>query len=369
MPLSKDKEWLSTIAAMTFFSDRPRAPRGSLRWITLSLALITFGSLALLPTGYVIERPGQVFNVMGEVNGEPVISASNATTYPSQSQFDVTTVSLLGNREATPSWFQILLAWADPHQIVLPLDEVFPANRTTEEIRAESTMQMEVSQQDAIAAALLRLGHEVPRQMYVASVIADAPSSGILVAGDFVKTANGEAVATFDGFKSKIQSAGGGTVVVGVERDGQFLEFEIAPQDREGTWVIGAMIGYTYDFPVDIQLQLGDVGGPSGGLMFTLGILDALEQGDLAGANHVAGTGTISADGMVGPIGGIQLKMIAAAEAGADLFLVPIGNCNEAIGQVPEGLPVVSVRDLDEAVTAVEQLKSGSTFPNLTCDS
>lgn len=354
---------------MTFFSDQPKLRRGSLRWITLSLALITFGSLALLPTGFVIERPGQVFNVMGEVNGQPVISTSDAETFESQSRFDVTTVSLVGNREATPSWFQILFAWADPNQFVLPLDEVFPANRTTEEIRAESSLQMEVSQQDAIAAALLRLGYEAPRQMYVASVIADAPSSGILVAGDFVKSADGEPVATFDEFKEKIQQAGGGSIVVGVERDGTLRDFEITPEDRDGTWVIGAMIGYTYDFPLEINLQLGEVGGPSGGLMFSLGILDVLEAGDLAGDHHVAGTGTIAADGTVGPIGGIQLKMIAAKEAGAELFLAPAGNCAEAIGQVPDGLPVVSVRDLDEAVAAVERLKSGSTFPDLTCDS
>jgi len=368
VPFSEDSDWLPSIAAMTFFTAKPRMRRGSLRWVTLSLAIITFGSLALLPTGYVIERPGQVFNVMGEVGGEPVISASDTETYPSQSRFDVTTVSLLGNREATPSWFQVLWAWADPDQLVMPLDEVFPPSRTTEEIRAESSLQMEVSQQDAIAASLMQLGYEVPRQMYVASVIEDAPSSGILVAGDFVKSAGGEPVDTFEELKASIQLAGGGQIEIGVEREGQLVQFLIEPDQRDGSWVIGAMIGYTYDFPVDIQLQLGEVGGPSGGLMFALGILDALEPGDLAGEHHVSGTGTISADGTVGPIGGIDLKMKAAAASGAELFLAPSGNCQEAIGQVPEGLAVTSVRDLSEAVAAVEQLKFGETFPPLSCN-
>ena len=352
---------------MTFFSGRPKIQRGSLRWITLSLAIITFGSLALLPTGFVIERPGQVFNVMGEVQGQPVISASDAETFPSLSRFDVTTVSLLGNRESTPGWFQVLWAWADPDQLVLPLDEVFPPNRTTEEIRAESSLQMEVSQQDAIAASLMQLGYEVPRQMYVASVIADAPSSGILVAGDFVVGAAGVQVQNFEQLKEQIQLAGGGEIVIEVRREDQLLEFVLEPQQRDDSWVIGAMIGYTYDFPIDIQLQLGEVGGPSGGLMFALGILDSLEPGDLAGDNHVSGTGTISADGSIGPIGGIDLKMKAAKSSGADLFLVPSGNCQEAVGQVPEGLAVTSVRDLTEAVAAVEQLKSGESFPPLSC--
>lgn len=128
------------------------------------------------------------------------------------------------------------------------------------------------------------------------------------------------------------------------------------------------MIAYIYDFPASVSLQLGDVGGPSGGLMFALGIIDALGEGSLAGDHHVSGTGTINASGKVGNIGGIGLKMIAAKKSGADLFLIPSGNCQEASGQVPEGLPVVSVRDLDEALAAIEKLKSGSEFSALSCN-
>ena len=339
-----------------------------MRWVTISLLLITFGSLSLLPTGYVIERPGQVFNVMGEVSGTSVISSPDMTIYPSESRFDVTTISLLGNRESTPSWVQVLIAWADPDQIVLPLDEVYPPTVSTEEIRAESTAQMEISQQDAIAAALGHLGIAVPRKLYVASVIADAPSSGILVAGDFVTSAGGKAVATFEELRGEIQKSEGSPIAIGVVRDGVETEFLISPEQREDAWVIGAMVGYTYDFPVDIQLQLGDVGGPSGGLMFTLGIIDALEEGSLAGSNHISGTGTISAGGEVGPIGGIGLKMIAAKNSGANLFLIPQDNCNEAIGQIPDGLDVAIVRDLQEAVSVVEGLASGSQLPAVSCE-
>ncbi|MEK9987095.1 MAG: ATP-dependent serine peptidase containing a PDZ domain protein, partial [Aquiluna sp.] len=277
---------------MSFFTSSPRPPKGSGRWILLSLAVITLGSMVVLPTGYVIERPGQVFNVMGEISGQKVISSSDLEVYESESRFDVTTVSLLGNRESTPSWVQVLWAWADPEQIVLPLDEVYPPNLTTAEIRAESTAQMEVSQQDAIAAALSEMGYEIPRTLYVASVIADAPSSGILVAGDFVVSASGVDVSTFDELKSQIQLSEGLPIVIEVVRDGQPRALEITPEKRETDWVIGAMVGYTYDFPVDIQLQLGDVGGPSGGLMFSLGILDALSEGSMAGGLHVSGTGT-----------------------------------------------------------------------------
>lgn len=353
---------------MTFFSSKTRPPKGSGRWILLSLAVITLGSMVVLPTGYVIERPGQVFNVMGEISGQKVISSSDLEVFESQSRFDVTTVSLLGNRESTPSWVQVLWAWADPGQIVLPLDEVYPANLTTAEIRAESTAQMEVSQQDAIAAALAEMGYEIPRTLYVASVIADAPSSGILVAGDFVIGAGGEEVATFDELKSQIQLSEGSPIVIEIVRDGQTQSLEITPEKRETDWVIGAMVGYTYDFPVDIQLQLGDVGGPSGGLMFSLGILDALSEGSMAGNLHISGTGTINASGEVGPIGGVGLKMIAAKNSEADLFLVPRDNCEEAIGQIPEGLTVVTVGDLNEALGAIEALRDGNQLPNLSCN-
>ena len=334
----------------------------------MSLLLITFGSLAFLPTGYVIERPGQVFNVMGDIGGNPVISSPDMEIYGSDSRFDVTTISLLGNRESTPSWVQVLLAWADPEQIVLPLDEVYPPNLTTAEIRAESTAQMEISQQDAIAAALGHLGIEVPRKLYVASVIADAPSSGILIAGDFVTTAAGNEVATFEELRGEIQKSEGSPIDIGIVRDNQDLTLSIKPELRDEAWVIGAMVGYTYDFPVRIDLQLGDVGGPSGGLMFTLGIIDALEPGSLAGANHVSGTGTISANGEVGPIGGIGLKMIAAKNSGADLFLVPQGNCEEAIGQIPDELAVAIVRDLQEAINVVQSLESGAVLPKVSCE-
>lgn len=324
--------------------------------------------MALLPTGYVIERPGQVFNVMGSVSGKQVISSEDLEVFPSDSRFDVTTVSLVGNRESTPSWVQVLLAWADPEQNVLPLSEVFPENRSTQEIRAESTAQMEISQQDAIAAALTNLGYEVPKKLYVASVLADSPSSKVLIAGDIVISAAGKELQSFEELRGEIQKTEGAAIEIVVNREGKTLEYSITPIKRDDLWVIGSMIGYIYEFPVSISLQLGDVGGPSGGLMFALGIIDALEKGSLAGANHVSGTGTIDASGKVGPIGGIGLKLIAAKKSGADLFLVPSGNCQEALGQVPEGLAVVSVRDLEDALEAVSRLKTGSKFPALSCN-
>lgn len=354
--------------AMTFFSGQSgRGARSLAGWATLSLFLIALGGVFLLPTGFVIERPGQVFNVMGEINEKPVISSDDLEVYPSESRFDVTTVSLVGNREVTPNWVQVLLAWADPKQIVLPLDEVYPPNRSTAEIRAESTAQMEISQQDAIAVALKDLGYEVPRNLYISSVLEGTPASKLLIAGDLIFEAGGIEVSTFEELRSQIQLSVGQPMVISVIRDGASLEVEITPEFRDEAYVIGALVGYTYEFPATVNLQLGDVGGPSGGLMFSLGIIDALTPGSLAGNNHVAGTGTISPSGEVGAIGGIDLKMIAAKDSGATLFLAPFGNCDEVLGAIPSGLSVVAVRDLSEAKSAVEALATGQSLPALGC--
>lgn len=359
---------VSSIRAMTFFDGSSKRSKRSLAgWATLSLFLIAMGGVFFLPTGFVIERPGQLFNVMGQVNGKPVITSPELEVFETDSRFDVTTVSLVGNRESTPGWVQVLLAWVDPDQIVLPLDEVYPPNRTTEEVRAESSAMMEISQQDAIAVALIELGYEVPRNLYVSTVLEGTPASRLLVGGDFVLQANRIPVATFDELRAQIQLSVGQPMEILVVRDGKELVINITPEFKMDSYVIGAMIGYTYDFPVEVSVQLGNVGGPSGGLMFALGIIDALTPGSLAGANHVAGTGTISPSGEVGSIGGVGLKMIAARNAGADLFLAPARNCKDLIGSVPEGLNVVAVRDLSEAKSAVESLAKGLALPALGC--
>jgi PDZ domain-containing protein len=97
--------------------------------------------------------------------------------------------------------------------------------------------------------------------------------------------------------------------------------------------------------------------------MFTLGLIDRLGGQDLTGGEFIAGTGTIDADGNVGPIGGVLLKMITAREAGATVFLVPADNCAEALTQVPDGLHLVKVATLDDATQALATLREGGTPP------
>jgi PDZ domain-containing protein len=119
------------------------------------------------------------------------------------------------------------------------------------------------------------------------------------------------------------------------------------------------LLRYEFKFPFQVEISLDKVGGPSAGMMFALGIVDSVTPGNLTGGRHIAGTGTITPEGAVGPIGGIGQKMLAARDSGATMFLAPAANCEDVVGHVPDGLLVVKVETLADATDAVKRLASG----------
>jgi PDZ domain-containing protein len=250
---------------------------------------------------------------------------------------------------------------------VVPVELLYPKDRTTEEVRSESSAMMEVSQQEAIAAALNHLGYETPRQVYIAEVVADAAASGKLVAADFVTSINDEVITDVEQLKSIVTSWDElEPLEVIVDRNGREVTAQVSPiKDAEGNFRLGILVGYKYDFPVDVKLQLGEVGGPSGGMMFALGIIDRLTPGNLTGGLHVAGTGTIAESGEVGPIGGVVQKLYGAKRAGATVFLAPADNCEEIVGNVPSGLRVVKIEKLQDALDALEKLSADEQVKSL----
>jgi len=138
-----------------------------------------------------------------------------------------------------------------------------------------------------------------------------------------------------------------------------------APDD--GRAIVGIEPGAGHTFPFEIDIQLADVGGPSAGLMFALGIVDKLTPGDLTGGAFVAGTGTIDDDGKVGAIGGIQMKTVAAQAKGAKYFLTPADNCASAAKDKPSGLTLVKTRTMDDAMDALKKIRSGDTGALAEC--
>lgn len=332
-----------------------RAVVGLSMVLVFTLSLLT---LSFFQAPYVIERPGPVVNVLGEDGGQPVISVSDATTYATSGQLDLLTVSVVGNREQTPTWPELFWAWLDPAQAIQPLDAMFPANQTQQQSDAESSAMMEQSQQDAIAVALTKLGYKIPTHVYISEVAKNKPSSGKLVAGDYVTSVNGVAVKSIDHLRDMVnQFDSKAALTISVLRDGKNLNFDITPiKNTDDRWVLGIFVGTKFDFPVNVQLQLSDIGGPSGGTMFALGIYDRLTPGELTGGQHIAGTGTIDANGTVGAIGGIRQKLYGAQRAGAKYFLAPADNCGEVVGHIPAGLKVFSVKTFDDAISAVEAI-------------
>ncbi len=342
-------------------------PRKSAGFGFLFLSAIGLVGLLVFQTPYVIEQPGPAYDVLAESEGKPVISITGAKTFPTKGNLDLLTVQVVGNRDRTPNWLQIFAAWMDPSKSVQPIDAVFPVNQTTEQSNAESTAMMEQSQQTAIAVALTKLGYEVPVELYVSEVTKSSPASGKIIAADFIRSVDGQKVSTIEQLREKVNLYDGSKpITLVVSRNSQEKSFELTPvKDETGAYRVGILVGYRYEFPVNIKLQLGDVGGPSGGMIFALGIYDELTPGSLLGNSHVAGTGTISDSGEVGPIGGIQQKLYGASQAGAKYFLAPADNCSEVIGNIPEGLQVFRVKTFDEALTAVEKIGKGQDLSQL----
>ena len=333
------------------------------------LALFTAGLIALvfLPTPYVIESPGPVFNVLSTDNGEPVISAPNAKTYETKGDLDLLTVNVLGSRRSTPSWLEVAMAWLDPAKVVTPIDAIYPEGQSFAEVEAESSAMMEQSQQDAIAVALKKLGYATPTEIYISEVSKKSPSSFKLRATDFIKAINGTKVTDIDQMRKLVGAwSGGEPLKVQIERAGKLQTELITPvKNSDGVYRLGILVGLKYDFPVTVNLKLSDVGGPSGGMIFALGIYDVLTPGYLLGGEHIAGTGTIDSKGNVGPIGGIRQKLYGAQRAGAKYFLAPAENCPEVVGHIPDGLQVIKVANFDQALKAVEVIGTGAQVKNL----
>ncbi|PJJ62288.1 YlbL family protein [Compostimonas suwonensis] len=350
-----------------------RPSRGWIGWLILFIAIGIGILLAMTPSPYVIEQPGPVYNTLGTAPHEgeevPLISIDGEETFPTAGSLDMLTVSVVGNPSSLPNWLDVALAWGDSKKAVVPVESVYPAGTTSEERDAENATLMVDSQQDAVAAALSNLGYDFPEKVTVVDTIDDTPASGVLESGDIITTVDGQAIADVDALRASLADSGAGVAIeLGIERAGEQQTVTITPAEIDGSVAIGINVTMSYDFPFDVSIQLDNVGGPSAGMMFALGIIDKLTPGELNGGQNVAGTGTIDAAGEVGAIGGIRQKLYGARDAGATWFLAPASNCDEVAGHIPSGLTVFSVETLDDSLTALEAISTGADTSKLpTC--
>jgi PDZ domain-containing protein len=336
------------------------SPRAATIIVSAFLAVLLGALIALLPAPYVIYSPGPATNVLGTVGGRQLISITGHDTYPTKGTLDMTTIQVFGGPGYRLSLLEVMQAWVSRTDAVVPESQVYPPGQTQEEVEQETAAEMSHSQEQATAASLRELGMTVPETIKIAQVQKDAPVASVIEVGDVILGINGDRATDSNELREAITSLDPGTpVTVQVRRDGRTLDLKTTTTESDGRTVLGVGLDPEFDFPVDVSFATKDVGGPSAGMMFALGIYDLLTPGALTGGAKIAGTGTIDSRGEVGPIGGIRQKLVGARHAGAQWFLAPKSNCNEVVGHVPQGLRVVRTASLHESRLAVEAIADG----------
>lgn len=324
----------------------------------LVLALGVAG--AFLPVPYVVLSPGPTENTIGEVDKKPVITISGHQTFPTKGALRLVTVAYQGGPSSRIDLLTALRGWVDPTVAVVPEETIFPKSRSPKEVEEENTVEMTNSQDYATAAALTELKIPFGMKVSVASTQKGKPADGKLKPGDEISEVDGKPVVNVKTVSEAVKAhKPGDAVSFTVMRGKDKSQVSVPTVADKGQAVVGVIMQESYKFPFKVDINVGDVGGPSAGLMFSLGILDKLTPGEITGGKDIAGTGTIQASGEVGPIGGIAQKMVGARKSGATVFLTPPDNCAEAMKAVPDGLRLVKAETLHAAVSALEALRTG----------
>ncbi|WP_026124207.1 YlbL family protein [Nocardiopsis baichengensis] len=340
---------------------------------TLITAVILLVGLAVgsafLPVPYLVASPGITLNTIGDdADGDPVIEVEGRESYRHEGDLSMVTVQYAGGPGRRMNILTVISAWLSPTQAVLPEAALFPPDHSVEEVSESQTLAMDESQTSAVAAALTEMGVDYDLRPVVAGVTEDAPADGVLEAGDVVLEVDGEQVADKGEAAERVGDRDPGDAVeLTVERDGEQETVEVTTEeDDEGGAVVGIMIADDPDFPFDVDFQIEDVGGPSAGMMFALGIMDRLDPDGLTGGHDVAGTGTIDAEGKVGGVSGVAQKMVSARDEGAEYFLVADESCSQTFESAATGdMEVFKVEELGDAVAALEAIKTGEGLSDL----
>ncbi|ARZ67994.1 PDZ domain-containing protein [Streptomyces sp. HU2014] len=350
----------------------PRRTATMLASLLTLIALLCAG--VLIPVPYSEMSPGPTYNTLGEHDGEPVLQISGRKTYPTSGHLNMTTVRVTGSQYRM-NLVEAIAGWIGHDNLVVPHSTLYPDDKTPDQLNQETAEEFSQSQESAKVAALKQLDIPVGTRIVVASVVKGSPAEGKLHAGDVIKSVDGKEIKQPGDVAKLVTGHKPGenvTFVIVPAKEAAAAEKERrepkgeqtvtlttgkAPDDKRA--IVGIQAGTDHTFPFTINIKLTDVGGPSAGLMFALGIVDKLTPDDLTGGKFVAGTGTIDENGKVGPIGGIEMKTVGARSKGARYFLTPKANCAAAAKDVPSGLTLVKVDTIDDAMKSLEKIRKG----------
>ncbi|MFI5753759.1 PDZ domain-containing protein [Streptomyces sp. NPDC051569] len=358
----------------------PRRTATMLASTLVLIALICAGVFIKVP--YAEMSPGPTVNTLGDAGGEPVLQISGHQTYPTTGHLNMTTVRVTG-ADYNMNIAEAVYGWLAHDNVVVPHDTLYPDGKTEEQSTQENAEEFSQSQESAKVAALKELGIPVSSRVIVSSVLKDSPSEGTLHAGDVIKDVDGSPVKDpQDVAKFVTRHKPGEDVVFTIvpaedakaaEKAGkeptatERVKVTTAKSGEGDRAIVGIQAGTDHTFPFTVDIKLADVGGPSAGLMFSLGIVDKLTPGSLTGGSFVAGTGTIDDKGEVGPIGGIDMKLVGARSAGARYFLTPDENCAAAASDTPKGLTLVKVKNISDAKKSLDKIRTGDTSGLPSC--
>ncbi|GAA2515371.1 YlbL family protein [Pilimelia columellifera] len=331
------------------------------RGVTVLLGAVLVGILLAgilsAPVPYVILGAGPTVDTVGGDDGKPIIAVTGAPTSESAGQLRLTTVGV----QARTDLIAAIGAWFDRSRAVVPREMIYPAGRDEKEVDQQNAEDFKESQTSAETVALRELGY--PAQTVVANVVADSPAASALRNDDVIIAIDGTPIEHKGQLIAAVQDKpAGAAFAVRYRRDGKEATATITSRadGKDKTPRIGVEVSQRQPKPFTITIKVAeDIGGPSAGLMFALGIIDKLRPEDLTGGKSIAGTGTIDDGGNVGPIGGIPQKLVGARAAGARYFLAPADNCAEAKASPVPGLTVARVATIDDALAALAAIREG----------
>jgi PDZ domain-containing protein len=317
---------------------------------------VLLGGIVAAPVPYVVLSAGPTVNTLGSQDGKEVITVTGTPTSKSAGQLRLTTVSVRPEIDLLSA----IWAWFDNEEAVVPRELIYPPDQSEEQVEQRNAEDFQESQTSAETAALRELGY--PVRVTVTKVVAGGPSEGALRVGDVLTSVDGTPIGTAGELTELIRGRPANSALkVGYVRDNRpGLATVTSRTAKKGDPPrIGVEIDQKQPHPFKLKIDLDEIGGPSAGLMFALGIVDKVRPADLTGGRIIAGTGTIDDRGRVGPIGGIPQKLIGAKDAGAVVFLTPADNCAEAADNAVPGLTLAKVATLSDAMDALDAVRRG----------
>ena len=265
-----------------------------------------------------------------------------------------------------------LWSYIDNSFDLYPREVILPKGVTPQELSEISIQNMKTSENVAIAVALKNLNYDIDSKgdgVLVVGILDDSPVKGKLLKGDLLTTINDEQIFSASEFIATLRKYNiGETVTIGLSRniDGIDTEISISTEliehieysNEPMVGFLATTVNERFDFPFEIDIKTGNVGGPSAGLMMALNVYNNLIPNDITNSLIIAGTGTIEIDGSVGPVGGIRQKVIAAKRAGSELILVPTANYEEASPLSTDDTAIVAVDSFEEALKVISEYSS-----------